>query len=108
MAEKFALHKRRRDGGTVDRNQGLIGPPARSMNPSGNQFFACSGFAKNQNRRIRDRNLLDVLQNTLQRLALSEDLVKPVDALNLFPQIRCFRRQRMNLAVGFESLIDVP
>ena len=78
------------------------------MNRSGDQFFARAGLAKNQNRRVRDRHLLDVFQHTLQRFALSENLVKPVDALNLFPQIRGFRRQRMNLAVGFESLIDVP
>src|SRR5919106_6834689 len=107
MSEKFAFHKRRRDRGTVDRNQRLVAPPARPVNRSGDQLLSRAGLSEDQDRRVRDRDLLDVIQDAPQRFALPENLIKSTAALDLLPQIGRFGRQRMDLAVGFESFVDV-
>ena len=60
------------------------------MNGSGNQLFPRTGLAENENRRIRDGHLPDIVQNPFQWLALADDDFKTAQGVDLFAQVFSF------------------
>src|ERR1700758_4338299 len=53
MPKKFAFHKPRRDGGTVQSNEGTLATRTEIMNGPGEQFFSSAGLAVQEHCRPR-------------------------------------------------------
>jgi hypothetical protein len=96
MPEKLAFHEGGWYRGAVNRNQGFVGATAGAVNRPSDQFFAGAGFAKNQDRGIADRDLLDILQDRFECGALPNYLLKAAKFVERFTQIFGFGGEKIN------------
>ena len=61
VTEKFAFHEFRRDGATVDGDEGSSGFRATVVNITRDNFFTAAGFAMDKNRRLTAGYARDLL-----------------------------------------------
>jgi hypothetical protein len=69
IAEQLAFQQPGGNGRAVQRDEGKILARTQAVDGARDQFLPCAGFPENQNRRIRRRNHLRLLQSPLQSRA---------------------------------------
>src|ERR1019366_1246457 len=63
VAEEFAFEQRITQGGTIDGNEGFVGPERVIVDVSGEHFLTRTGFTQNHDGRLAERDALgDALQ----------------------------------------------
>ncbi len=87
MAEQLAGNDARGERRTIHLDHRMITTWAELMNSAGHQFFPGAGLAKNQNRAVGVRDLLDGQPNRLHLLAFTSQRSKVALGLNFSAQI---------------------
>src|SRR5580692_11374658 len=86
VPEKLRGNQRLRDGGAVHADEGSRCAVRSPMEGASYQFLARSGFAQDQNGRIRWRNFCHLLQYLTHRFARTDDLLKHRETIDFFAQ----------------------
>jgi len=86
VAEQFAFQQRRRERGTMHRDQRLFRARAELMNRLRHQFLARAAFARQQHRRARGRDLPDNFKNLLHRGRFANDVFQAELRIELLTQ----------------------
>src|SRR5262249_53434767 len=107
VAEELALDQVRRDGGTVDFDEGSVTARAARVDGPRQELLADAGFAEDKHGGVGRRDVFYVAQHGGQRRTAAQDLVGIVQLLELFLQILRLHGERLNLALRFETIIDV-
>src|ERR1700724_643057 len=76
MTEKLALQQACGNRGAIQLYKCVGFPRAEIVQGAGNQLLACARLSVDENCRVGGCDDLDLLQNTLQRLAVSDDVLK--------------------------------
>src|SRR5262249_58444172 len=79
VAEQLALDQSGRQGGTVDRDEGFLLPPAAGMDRPRDEFLAGPRLARDENRGVRSRDAPDAVEDGRQSRALPDDLLAVVN-----------------------------
>src|SRR5215469_2774489 len=88
MSEELRSNQRFRNRGAVDLHKGSICAPRPPMKRTCNQLFACSGFAQNEDGRIRGCDFLYLPQYLLHGFARTDNFLKYRGAVDLLPQYK--------------------
>src|ERR1700723_3584380 len=86
VSEKLRGNQRLGDGGAVHADEGSRCAVRSPMECASYQFLARSGFAQDQNGRIRRRNFCHLLQYLPHGFARTDDLLKHREAIDVFAQ----------------------
>src|ERR1700731_466375 len=79
VTEEFTLQESHRNRGAVQLDERASRPSATSVNGRGDQFFASTCLAFDQDRRVRRSNCLDQFQDFHQTRAISYDCLNTID-----------------------------
>ena len=101
-AEQLAFDQRGRKRSAVDRHQRPVFPQTHAVDGPGQQFFSCSGFPQEENRRVCSGNLLRLAQDLLHRNALPHDVRMLNQEFDLLLQIDILFFE------SFFELFDLP
>ena len=111
MAEQLAFDQRLGQCAAVDRDERLLAAEALLMHGAGDQLLAGAGFAQDQHRRVRRRDLVDQPLDLLHSAAVADQLGLSFDPLELMPSapglcsaIRAARRRAVSSALRSTSL----
>src|SRR5581483_11710161 len=108
VSEEFAFKKLFRNRGAVDTNQRLFLPRTATMNFARDQFFAGAGLTRDEDRRVRRRDEINLADDLAQRAALTNEIAKRARFDNLllkicvllfelvFQALDLFKRTRVN------------
>src|SRR6202041_2388059 len=86
VSEKLRGNQRLGDGGAVHAYEGSRRAVRSPMEGASYQFLARSGFAQDQNGRIRWRDFCHLLQHLTHRFARTDDLLKHRETIDFFAQ----------------------
>src|ERR1700677_1425219 len=86
VPEELRGYQRLRDGGAVHADEGFRRAVRSPMKCTRNQFFTRSGFAKDENRRIRRRNFFHLVQHPAHSFARTDNFLKHREAINFLAQ----------------------
>ncbi len=87
MPEELALEQFSRYRRAIHLHHRTSSAPAPFVNGSSDQLFSRSGFPENQDRALRGRDQLDLLQHPSKGRALPDDAAKGVSGLDLLLQV---------------------
>ena len=90
MAEELALEKALADAGTVDGNEGPVGPRALGEEPPGDQFLAGAAFAFDQDATVRARDPIDEPATTLRIAMETPTILGTPVAVTLSVAMLCY------------------
>ncbi len=90
-AEQLALHEARGQRGAVDFDHQLASTGTESVDRLGDELLARAGLAADQHQGVRERNLLHLPQDLMDRGALPVDLAVRVDDPYLGLEVVTFR-----------------
>src|SRR6266576_2933292 len=93
MPEQLAFKKTERNRCTVHLDERMILARAQIVNGTGDHFFASTGLALYEDRRIRRGNDSNALEHSLQRLTISNDLFEIVLKPDFVFQVERLLRQ---------------
>src|SRR5207244_1483447 len=94
VAKQLALDERLRERRAVDGYERPLPAPAARVNGPGDKLLARAGFAGDEHRGIGLCHLADKTKDLDDLRAVADELVKPLDGRQLFPQVLGFRCQR--------------
>jgi hypothetical protein len=77
VSEQLALEQIERDGRAIDLDERPAAPRAEVVNRPRNQLLAGTGLAFNEDRSLRGRDPLDLLEHRLERRTRTDDLLEP-------------------------------
>src|ERR1700733_952519 len=86
VSEKLRGNQRLGNGGAVHADEGSRCTFRLPMQGPGNQFLTCSGFAEDENGRIRWRNFFYLLQHLAHGFARADNFLKHRGAINFLAQ----------------------
>src|ERR1700733_9204140 len=86
VSEKLRGNQRLGNGGAVHADEGSRCTFRLPMQRPGNQFLTCSGFAEDENGRIRWRNFFYLLQHLAHGFARADNFLKHREAVNFLAQ----------------------
>jgi hypothetical protein len=78
VAKQFALHQSRRDGGTVQPDEGALVPGTEVVDGAGDKLLPSAGFSLQQDGGISRRHHRHLIEHFAQRWAAADDVLKPV------------------------------
>src|SRR5262245_32510334 len=107
MPKELAFAERRRYSSTIDANERLRSALAGFVNRAGNELFPRTGFAGDQYRGGRDRNVLDRGHDFMDSKTVTEDLPERPAFLDLALQIGRFFLQVAHAVFRSQLLLHV-
>jgi hypothetical protein len=76
VAEEFALEQVEGNRGTVELDQGLAAAGTRVVDRVSDEFLAGASLSLNENRRVRRRHALGLIENDSKSRAVADDLLE--------------------------------
>src|SRR5580692_9442186 len=104
VPKKLRGNQRLRDGGAVHADESSRCAFRSPMERARNQFFTSSGFAKDENGRIRRCNLCYLLHHLTHRFARTDNFLKHRGAVDLLTQSNVFVLEAL---LGSLAVVDV-
>src|SRR5260370_22090459 len=86
MAKQFRGNQRGRKRSTIHTDEGTSSPPGSFVNGTGDEFFACAGFPRNQNAGVGGSDFGDSRKNGLQRPRCTENFLEHRSLVDLLPK----------------------
>src|SRR6476646_2066495 len=90
MAEEFAFEKPRGNCRAVELDKAAVPARAQPVDGAGDQFLACARLSEDQDRGVRCRDVLHLLQYALQPGTFTNDFLKLVRGADLLFEVALF------------------
>src|SRR5262249_48954931 len=87
VTEELALDQPARQRGAVDLDERPAAARAPRVDRARDQLLSAAGLAEDEDRGVRRRHQIDLLEGVRQRAALPDDLLEVVDGLNLVLEV---------------------
>src|SRR5581483_261893 len=104
VSEQFGFDQRLRECRTVHLHEGSVLAGTKIVNRPRDQLLAGAAFSAQENRRIAGRGLMNVRKDLVHQLALADDVLELVPALQLALQHAVLTHQMG--PIGFDRLME--
>src|SRR6266571_3543893 len=107
VAEQLVFHQALGDGGTIQRDKGMIAALRQMMNCASEKLLPGAAFAEEQNGGIRDGNALNLLAGFTDGGVFSDDARKPVACGVFLAQEQVLAKQFLLAGCALDKQLQV-